>query len=245
MNNTLKNKFSILGCPFSPYASTNDLKQAMVSLLKKERVGYSVAINAEKIMRYHSDQIFRAYVDDASLLVPDGSGAVLACKFLYGVNSIKVDFATFILELANELGFSLFVLGASEKNNKKAYENIQLEYPNIKLCGRANGYFESDDKIYKKFESLQVDIVLTALGSPKQEIFMNNASKNFEKIFFVGVGGMVDVIARAKKAAPAVIKRCHTEWLYRLIKEPSRIKRQKIIPIYISKVIKQKISKES
>ena len=91
--------------------------------------------------------------------------------------------------------------------------------------GSKNGYVENKDDIFKEIVKKEPDIVMVALGVPFQEKLIYKHLDKFKKGIFVGVGGSFDVISGTKKRAPKIFIKLNLEWLYRIIKEPSRLKR--------------------
>ena len=224
--------------------SIDNAKMYIKDLLRNNIGGYSTAINAEKIMMYSKDDEMKSIIDNSVLPVPDGSGAVLGFKFLYGLNCIRLDLPKTIFELSNEEKYNLFILGSSEDINKKAVDELKIKYPNINIVGRHNGYFEDENIIIDLLKDLKPQIVMVALGSPKQEKFAAKINKTLPNILFIGCGGALDILAGKITRAPKFFQDNHIEWLYRLILEPKRIKRQKILPVYLFKLMIETIKRK-
>lgn len=240
-------KYKILGVSCFQIETVDIAKNYIKSLIANNQGGYSTAINAEKIMMYSKDTQMKEILDNSILPVPDGSGAVIGMKFLYGVSCIRLDLPKTIFELADDEKYNLFILGSSEDINKKAVEELKIKYPNINIVGRHNGYFDDENTIINLLKDLKPQIVMVALGSPKQEKFAAKINKTLPNILFIGCGGALDILAGKITRAPKFFQDNHIEWLYRLMLEPKRIKRQKILPIYLFKLmmetIKRKIKK--
>ena len=117
------------------------------------------------------------------------------------------------------------MFGAKQEVLNNLKEKIEKIYPNIKLLGMTNGYVENKDEEFQKIIKKEPDIVLVALGIPAQEKLIYKYFKDFKKGIFVGVGGSFDVLSGTKKRAPQIFIKTNTEWLYRILKEPKRIKR--------------------
>lgn len=237
------NVTQIMGCPCQYFKNIEEAKTYTIEMLDGFAGGYTVAINAEKVLMYQEQQTFRDLVENASILIPDGAGAIKAMGLLRKRKSIKLDFPKLILEICEEKKLKLFVLGASEDSNSKACENIAIKYPNINLVGRMNGFFDSSSRVIKCLNNVQPDVVLVALGSPKQEYFSASIFSEVPAALFVGCGGAVDVLSGKVKRAPKFIMENNVEWLYRLISEPRRIKRQKNLPRFVFKLIKEVLTK--
>jgi N-acetylglucosaminyldiphosphoundecaprenol N-acetyl-beta-D-mannosaminyltransferase len=234
-------KYKIIGASCFQVKSVTDAKKYIKHLISDNLGGYSTAINAEKIMMYSKDTQMKEILDSSVLPIPDGSGAVLGFKFLYGENCIRLDLPKTIFELANEEKYKVFILGSSEEINIKAVDKLKEKYPNIEIVGRRNGYFEAENEIITLLEIAKPQIVMVALGSPKQEKFASKINKVLPNILFIGCGGALDILAGKVTRAPKFFQDNHIEWLYRLILEPKRIKRQKILPVYLFKLITETI----
>ena len=157
----------------------------------------------------------------------DGIGIVKAARSL-GID-IKdritgIDLVRFLFECADKFKKSIFLYGAKPEVMDLLTKKLSDEYPGITISGAYNGYDYSDDNIADKVLLSKPDIILAALGMPRQEIFLNKCAGKLDKGIFVGVGGSFDVIS-GKKRAPNFFIKLNLEWLYRIIKEPKRIKR--------------------
>ena len=93
------------------------------------------------------------------------------------------------------------------------------------IVGTSNGYVADKDKVFDEIVKLEPDIVLVALGIPLQEMLIYKHLNRFKKGIFVGVGGSFDVMSGMKKRAPKIFIKLNLEWLYRIMKEPKRLKR--------------------
>lgn len=237
-------KHTIIGASCFQVDTMDSAKKYIKNLLSNNQGGYSTAINAEKIMMYGKDIQMKDIIDNSILPVPDGSGAVLGMKFLHGVSSIRLDLPKTIFELANEEKYNLFILGSSEDINKTAVQELKIKYPNINIIGRHNGYFENENTIIDMLKELRPQIVMVALGSPKQEKFAAKLNKTLPNILFIGCGGALDILAGKITRAPKFFQDNHLEWLYRLVLEPKRIVRQKILPVYLTKLIIETIKRK-
>ena len=99
------------------------------------------------------------------------------------------------------------------------------KYSNINLVKIENGYIKNKDNFFDEISKLEPDICLVALGIPNQEKIIYKHLNKFKKGIFVGVGGSLDVISGSKKRAPKIFQKLNIEWLYRIVREPKRLKR--------------------
>ncbi len=233
-------KYRLLGCPCVSLSSVEMTKKILNDLISNHTSGYTVAINAEKIMRYKSDQELFAAIEKSVLPYPDGAGAVLALKWLYGKKSIKLDMPKTALDLANTNGWRLFVLGAREDVNSTACDTIRKRYPNIQIAGRLHG-FGSEDEMLQSIQMAAPQIVFMALGSPKQEMLACRMQDMQLQTLIIGCGGALDVLAGQTKRAPEFMINNNLEWLYRLYKQPSRWRRQLKLVVFLYKLMIEKV----
>ena len=118
---------------------------------------------------------------------------------------------------------------------------IKEKYPKAKLIGTSNGYIKDKDKVFEDIKQKNPDVVLVALGIPMQEKIIAKHYDEFSKGIFIGVGGSFDVISGSKRRAPKLFLKLNIEWLYRIVKEPKRLKRFWRSNVkYISKIRKEK-----
>ena len=197
--------------------------------LKNKNKKFIVTVNPETLMIAEKDLELKEILEDDSVsFVPDGIGVVKAAKMI-GVDVKEripgIEIVEKLFEFANESKKSLYLFGAKQEVLNNLKEKIEKNYSNIKLLGMTNGYVENKEEEFQKIIKKEPDIVLVALGIPAQEKLIYKYFKDFKKGIFVGVGGSFDVLSGTKKRAPQIFIKTNTEWLYRILKEPKRIKR--------------------
>ena len=191
---------------------------------------FIVTANPETFMKADSINEFdEALMKPDTTIVPDGIGVVKAANYI-GINEIKeritgVDISYKLLELANKHKKTVYLFGASKKVIELTVKSINKEYPNVKILGYSDGYIENKDDVFEEIKNLSPDIVLVALGVPKQELLIYKHYNEFLKGIFVGVGGTFDVISGTTKRAPEIVQKLNIEWLYRIAGDKERIKR--------------------
>jgi N-acetylglucosaminyldiphosphoundecaprenol N-acetyl-beta-D-mannosaminyltransferase len=122
---------------------------------------------------------------------------------------------------------------------------LQERYPGLVIAGRANGYLGLDDmpELLRRINDSKAEILVIALGSPKQEKWFATYKDCLKHVRVAqGIGGTLDTIVGTVQRAPKIWRDYHAEWLYRLLKEPKRIKRQKVLPIFLLKVLEAKVA---
>lgn len=196
--------------------------------LKNEKKTFIVTANPETFSYGKEKEFDKLLLDDITTIVPDGIGIVKAAKMLdYDIKERipGIDIANKLLDYSNELGKKVYLFGSKQEVIDKMNEVIKEKYPNLILVGSTNGYVKDKDKVFNEMKKLKPDVIMVALGIPNQEKLIYKHIKDFDKGIFIGVGGSFDVISGMKKRAPKLFIKLNIEWLYRICKEPSRLKR--------------------
>lgn len=198
-------------------------------LLIKNKKKFIITVNPEIIMKsYKNIEIKEMLLNDNNILVPDGISIIKKAK-QYNINIKEritgVDISSKALEICNKNKKSVYLFGSKKEVLDKLIININQKYPNINIVGFSDGYVEDKDKIMQEIISLSPDLILIALGVPNQELLINKYIEKAKKGVFIGVGGTFDVLSGCKKRAPKLFIKLNLEWLYRIICEPTRLKR--------------------
>lgn len=209
--------------------SADSFYKIMKKNLKNDKKMFIVTANPETFMMSEKDEeMNKLLLDTESILVPDGIGIVKTTKMIgYEIEEriTGIDIANKLLEYGNELKKSIYLFGSKQEVIESMLDVLKSNYPNIEIAGASNGYEKDKDGIFKKIIKKKPDIVLVALGIPAQEKLIYKHIDKFDKGIFVGVGGSLDVISGHKKRAPKIFIKLNLEWLYRIMKEPKRLKR--------------------
>ena len=205
------------------------------------------AVNPEKNFSVPKNPVLWQTFKDADLLIPDGIGIVWAARILYGLRLERVpgvEFMQKICGLAAERGYKVFIYGAREDISKGAAEELVSRYPGLQIVGRANGYVNDEEmpQLIDRINASGAEILFLALGSPKQEQWFSTYKASLQHIRVCqGIGGTLDAVTGNVKRAPEVWCRYNVEWLYRLISEPKRIHRQKVLPVFALRALFAKL----
>ncbi len=204
--------------------------------------------NPEVLLNGTKDEVLReSFRKDYSIIIPDGVGTVLAAKILKKPMKEKIagiDVVKEVLYKCEELNKAVYFLGSKEEILLKCIENVKKKYPKLEICGYHNGYFDINncDNIIQDIKNKDIYAIFVAMGSPRQENFINKIINDTNIKIFMGVGGVFDVFAGKVNRAPKWMISCGLEWLYRVIKEPSRIRRLGAIPKFLIKCFTYKKS---
>ncbi len=206
--------------------------------------------NTEIVMEAKEHSYLRDLVNLADLVIPDGIGLIYASKLRGKPLKERVtgyDVSMELLKIANRDNLRLYLLGGKPGVSQKAAENIEKKYPNIDIVGNHHGYFkgvhlgeensQEEREIIEEINRLKPHIIFLGLGFPKQEVWINEYSNILESKVIIGNGGVIDILAENAKRAPDIFIKLNLEWFYRLISDPSRIKRQIAIPKFIFSVL--------
>lgn len=208
--------------------------------------GQIVTINPEMISGAQKNSDFAEIINSAELVVADGIGVEIGLKILgYKVKRIAgIDLGKALVEKFTASGKSVAMIGAKPGVVDSAIENLSKEYQNLNVVYSHDGYFDNDEDIIESVISANPDLILVALGSPKQEFFIHNLKEKLPNSTLIGLGGSFDVWAGVVERAPIIYQKLGLEWLYRTLKEPKRFKRIfPTLPLFVLKVLKERFSK--
>ena len=193
----------------------------------------------------NNKMLFENFTSSNALIIPDGVGIQIAAKFLKTPVKEKVAGIDLMKEIIKKLeseNKSIYLLGTTDENLKACVANIVMEFPQVNIAGYNNGYFDINNPIelLSDIKEKQPYAIFVAMGCPRQEEFIVRYMNELPCNIFMGVGGSFDVIAEKVNRAPKWMIRLGLEWLYRVAKEPWRIKRLGSIPKFLLRVIRGK-----
>jgi len=228
-------KTDILGvelCDLTP----EEAVEAACALLEDGGFHYAVTPNPEFILTARKDKAFRSVLNAADLALADGIGVIYAARLLgrpLKGRVTGVGFAQDLMARMAQKGQRLFLLGAKPGVAEQAAENLRRDYPGLVICGVHDGYFREDAPVVEAIRSARADVVFVCLGAPKQELWMAQNGPATGAKLAVGLGGCLDVFAGNVRRAPERWQKLGLEWLYRLIREPSRFGRMARLPLIL------------
>ena len=224
---------SILGVKLDQLSLPQALNKA-TRFVNSQKFNLIVTPNPEFLLEARQNQAFAGILNSADLSLPDGTGLVYAAKYLSLPKINRICGTDFVWELArhaSENNWSIYLLGGDRGVAKKAAALLAKKYPRLKIAGAISGYdkqgqMKQDRELVHLINKVSPDILLVALGAPKQEewLIRNKNGLNSVKIG-MGVGGAFDYIAGIVSRAPRFMRKLGLEWLFRLIVQPLRIKR--------------------
>lgn len=200
--------------------------------------------NPEIIMLAKEDAAFHQILEEADLVVPDGIGVVIASRIKKGEKLPErvagYDLVQNTMKDAVKEGYKYYFFGSKPGISEQAAVKMREAYPGIQIVGTRDGYFKPEDEesILADINASGANILLVALGAPKQEKWIEANKHRLPNVrVAVGVGGSLDVMSGNVKRAPLAFQKLGLEWFYRLLKEPTRFKRMLVLPKFLIKVI--------
>ena len=248
IDKTLPTKTQIMGVGVTPFEGYAQAAEVVNSRIRRGEKTAIVAINPEKLYAAHVDSELREILNRPEIGICDGVGAAIAVRWLYGqkiprVTGVALFFES--IEMSTREGRRVFLLGGSTKVNEAAAKKLCSDNPDLVLAGRHDGYFEDAREIVDLINAANADIVFVAMGSPKQELWISKHRDQISAPIFMGVGGTLDVVSGRVKWAPAIFRKTGTEWLFRLVSEPKRFRRQLALPKFVWLVLKQRLGRKT
>lgn len=237
----MSNKVNILGVSVDK-ANVEKAVEKISQMLHDGKKHCVYTPNSEIIMNAYENPDFAAVLNSADLLTADGIGVVYASKILGNPIDERApgfDIACGLIEKAAKEGYGIYFFGGKPGIAEQAQKNLEAEYPFLRIVGTHNGYFTPEDEpeIIADINRSNADIVFVCLGAPKQETWIHNNRQSINAAVLMGVGGSLDVFAGTVERAPDIWCRLGLEWLYRLIKQPSRFMRMTALPRFAATVI--------
>lgn len=217
------NRVILNGVKVHPFTSFSQLLSYV-----KGRKGILVAINAEKIL--HATEQTRAIIN-RNIGYCDGIGAVMALKKHGYKEVVKLPGCELWLKIIDSLyreGKTFYLVGSKQDVIENTVQKLKQDFPGIQIINYRNGYIKTEEEKQALLEDIaekKPDVVFVAMGSPKQELLMEEMFERHPAIY-QGLGGSFDVYTGNVKRAPKWWVDHNLEFAYRLVKQPSRIKRQ-------------------
>ncbi len=221
----------------------NTTKEEALEFIKKglKKRGKKIKIftpNPEIIVFANNNKWFKTILNACDLALPDAIGVIWAAKLLgknFKERIAGADFMEMLCQEAEKRGFTVGLLGGGAKIAEKTAECLLQKYPKLKIV------FASSEWAYQS-DKTNIDILFVALGFPKQEQWIDENLPKIPVRAAMAVGGSFDYISGAVPRAPLFIRKVGFEWLFRLIIQPWRLKRQLALLRFVLLVLKERFS---
>lgn len=200
-------------------------------------------INPHSYITAKDDEAFKKALNGSDILIPDGSGIVLASKFIYGKEITKIagaDLHQFLLERTNEKKGKVFYMGAAQKTLDTIKTRLAKEYPNVEVECYSPPYKpefskEDNDIIVSKINEFKPDVLFVGMTAPKQEKWLDKHKDELHFTTASCIGAVFDFYAGTVTRSSDIWIKLHLEWLPRLLKEPKRMWRRNFVstPLFL------------
>jgi N-acetylglucosaminyldiphosphoundecaprenol N-acetyl-beta-D-mannosaminyltransferase len=201
-----------------------------------------VTVNPEFVMAARRDALFRQCINDAALVVADGTGIVLATRFQGRPAPERITGTDLLPDLARLCardGYRLFLLGAAPGVAELAGDRLRDLAPGLHIAGTYSGSPspKEEDAIIERIRLSRADVLCVAYGAPAQELWIYRNLDRLSVAIAMGVGGAFDFLSGRQQRAPALMRHSGLEWLYRLYREPARWRRMLALPLFALQVL--------
>lgn len=225
----MSDRIDLLGCPFDSITENETVELVFEWKNAPERKSHHIiTVNVAILMMARDDAKLANAIEKADLVVVDGKPLVWTSKWLRAPVPEKVsgvDLMRRLLEVGNERGLSIFLLGTTQERLDALERVIRAKYPNVVIAGTRNGYFKVPDypEVTKQIRDAKADLLLVGMPAPFKEIWCEEHRKALATPAILGVGGAFDVMAGFVPRAPRVMQEAGLEWAWRLAMEPKKL----------------------
>lgn len=254
MKNTYNNKQNIkqntiLGITIIPESKSSILEKIIKYIIKPTGFLHIVSLNPENLIITTDNMLFKKVIETAQIKIIDGIGIVLAGRWLGVQVGERITGVSLMEELIKVVSFRrlrVMMIGGKENLADELVKCYFKQFPEAKFKGLQgiknikNIKREEETKISSIVAVYKPQLVFVAFGSPDQELWINRHKKEFSGCVVMGVGGAFDYLSNKAKRPPVFIQKLGLEWLYRLLSQPYRWKRQLRLIKFIRLVLQEK-----
>lgn len=204
-----------------------------------------VTADASMVVTARHDAELNTIIQGAELVTPDGAGILWASRLFgtpipYRVSG--VDLVGEICRLSPSKGYRIFFFGSGPGVAEEAAVKLRARFPGTQIVGTRDGFFtpEQEPEVIAQIQAVHADVVLVALGIPKQEKWIAQHKAVLGASVLIGVGGSFDVFSGRVKRAPLIMQRNGFEWLFRLLQNPRKIGKVMTLPEFALLALRQR-----
>ena len=234
---------SVFGVPFFS-GTMKEALQKIDDLVKSKKTHHAAFINAHCLNLAYTDSAYQKVLNECSVVFADGIGAKIGAS----MRGFKVEEnvnGTDMFPLLAQKPYRIYLFGGSPDVAKTALKNARSISGKAEFIGCADGFFKekSEEELFAELASLKPDLILVAMGVPKQEMWINQNLSRLPECTAIGVGGLLDFVSGRIPRAPLWMRKCNIEWCFRLYCEPARLFKRYIIgnPLFIARVFLNKL----
>src|SRR3989339_2214591 len=247
------NKKQILGITIIPESKKSVLEKILLYIRKPTGFFHIVSLNPENLVAATENESFKRVVETAQIKIIDGIGVVLAGRLVgieVGERVTGVGLMEDLLKMASDRRLRVLMIGGKENLALRLSQCYLAKYPEAKFFGLKgiddikNPGKEEEGKIFSIVADYKPHFVFVAYGSPDQELWIARHKKEFANCVVMGVGGAFDYLSGNISRSPIFIQKLGIEWLYRLISQPWRWRRQLRLLKFIGLILQEKWKKK-
>lgn len=236
---------NILGCRLDAI-DADEATRKILAFAQGSAPAHVVTLGTEMVVHAQADSNFRRIVNESALSLCDTAGLLAVARARGCALKERVTGVELIEQVCAESavrGVAIFLLGGKPGVAAAAASILEARYPGLLIAGTRNGYFSGaeDDAVAAEIRASGARIVFAGLGFPRQEEWLAAHLAQTACGVGIGVGGSLDVVSGKVQRAPTLWRRGHLEWLYRLVKEPRRWRRQLALPRFVLLVVRDGI----
>lgn len=227
----------VLGCRVDDVDAALATEQ-IIAAAQAGAAAQVVTLGTEMVVHAQKDERFRAIVNAAALSLCDTVGVLTVARKHGATIETRVtgvELVESVCAMAAVEGISVYFLGGSEGVASDAAAILEARHPGLLVAGTRNGFFsiEESPQITKAIRTSGAQVLFVGLGSPRQEFWLAEHLRETGAGAAIGVGGSFDVVSGRVRRAPYIWRRFGLEWLYRLMREPQRWRRQLALPHFV------------
>jgi N-acetylglucosaminyldiphosphoundecaprenol N-acetyl-beta-D-mannosaminyltransferase len=239
----------ILGCRVDAVEGDEAVAR-IVAATRGEAPTRVITLGVEMVMYAQRDERFRSAIASADLSLCDTIGILLASRLRRGPLRSRVTGVGLIEPLARASAATgdvrFFLFGGAPGVAERAAAALIARFPGVRIAGIRHGFFNpgESNEIAATIAASGANILLAGLGSPKQEFWLIDHLAATGARVGIGVGGSFDVLGGTKKRAPRIVQRLGFEWLFRLVQEPARWRRQLALPRFAIAILREALARK-
>lgn len=223
---------------------------AIRDFIGSERSHLVVTADAASAVLARRDPLYADIIRRADLVTPDGFGIVWACRFLGSKLPDRICGVDLVPEIAKCCAYekkSLYLLGGRPGVAESAASELKRRFPALEIAGCHHGYFDADGEatVVDAMARARPDVVVAAMGAPRQEKWLAENTAKIGARLGIGVGGSLDVLAGKAKRAPRWMQRLGIEWLWRVVRDPRRVRKVSMLPAFVWMVAAARLGRRS
>ncbi len=248
--NTISSENKLFGISIKRQSKKNILEEIKKYLSSPKGFFHVVSLNPENVVVSYYNDVFKDVLETAQIKIIDGSGIVLAAQILgvpIGERLTGVELMEGLLGEANRGRLRVLFLGGKPNlanDLANCYSQLQPEAKFLGIEGIKNierPQKDEEEKIFSIVADYKPHLLFASFGSPSQELWLARHSNKLEGIVCMGVGGAFDYLAGSIVRAPGILRKIGLEWLFRLIMQPWRWRRQLRLITFAWLVLKEKL----